>query len=114
MAGTLYQDKAKSNLAALKELHIIPQDSFLSRGDGLDGLVWMSYQRGASFDFITQPSYLRVVQRIQAAMSRLGLYSGPVEGLIGPTTVKAFRAYLARFDLQPGELLTEYSLAEIE
>ncbi|MBZ9757014.1 hypothetical protein LB524_17135 [Mesorhizobium sp. ESP6-5] len=114
VAGTLYQDKAKSNLAALKELRIIPQDSFLSRGDGLDGLVWMSYQRGASFDFITQPTYLRVVQRIQAAMSRLGIYSGPVEGLIGPTTVKAFRAYLARFDLEPGELLTEYSLAEIE
>ncbi|MGX5799634.1 peptidoglycan-binding domain-containing protein [Bradyrhizobium sp. Arg314] len=114
VAGTLYQDKAKSNLAALKELHIIPQDSFLSRGDGFDGLVWMSYQRGASFDFITQPNYLRVVQRLQAAMTRLGLYSGPVDGLIGPTTVKAFRAYLARFDLQAGELLTDYSLTEIE
>lgn len=114
VAGTLYQDKAKSNLTTLKELYIIPQDSFLSRGDGLDGLVWMSYQRGASFDFATQPNYLRVVQRLQAAMSKLGLYSGPVDGLIGPTTVKAFRAYLARFDLQPGEVLTDYSLAEIE
>jgi hypothetical protein len=48
VAGTLYQNKAKANLIALKELHIIPQDSFLSRGDGLDGMVWMSYQRGAS------------------------------------------------------------------
>ncbi|RUX08103.1 peptidoglycan-binding protein, partial [Mesorhizobium sp. M8A.F.Ca.ET.059.01.1.1] len=114
VAGTLYQDKAKANLTALKELHIIPQDSFLSRGEGLDGLVWMSYQRGASFDFATQPNYLRVVQRLQAAMSKLGLYSGAVDGLIGPTTVKAFRAYLARFDLQPDELLTDYSLAEIE
>lgn len=114
VAGTLYQDKAKANLAALKELRIIPQDSFLSRGDGLDGLVWMSYQRGASFDFATQPTYLRVVQRLQAAMSKLGLYSGPVDGLIGPTTVKAFKAYLDLFDLQPGELLTDYSLAEIE
>ncbi|RUX48822.1 hypothetical protein EOA33_14435 [Mesorhizobium sp. M4A.F.Ca.ET.050.02.1.1] len=114
VAGTLYQDKAKANLAALKELHIIPQDSFLSRGDGLDGLVWMSYQRGASFDFATQPNYLRVVQRLQAAMSRLGLYSGPVDGLIGPTTVKAFRVYQSRFDLQTGDLLTEYSLTEIE
>ncbi|MBZ9759260.1 peptidoglycan-binding protein [Mesorhizobium sp. ESP6-5] len=114
VAGTLYQDKAKSNLATLKELHIIPRDSYLSRGDGLDGLVWMSYQRGGSFDFITQPNFLRVVQRLQAAMTRLGLYSGPVDGLIGPTTVKAFRAYLARFDLQAGELLTDYSLAEIE
>ncbi|MFD2051874.1 peptidoglycan-binding protein [Mesorhizobium calcicola] len=114
VAGTLYQDKAKANLTSLKELHIIPQDSFLSRGDGLDGLVWMSYQRGASFDFATQPNYLRVVQRLQAAMSKLGLYSGSVDGLIGPTTVKAFRAYLGRFDLQPGELLADYSLAEIE
>ncbi|TPJ22578.1 peptidoglycan-binding domain-containing protein [Mesorhizobium sp. B2-8-3] len=114
VAGTLYQDKAKANLIALKELHIIPQDSFLSRGEGLDGLVWMSYQQGASFDFATQPSYLRVVQTLQAAMSKLGLYSGAVDGLIGPTTVKAFRVYLSRFDLQPGELLTEYSLAEIE
>lgn len=114
VAGTLYQDKAKANLAALKGLHIIPQDSFLSRGDGLDGLVWMSYQRGASFDFATQPNYLRVVQRLQAAMTRLGLYAGPVDGLVGPTTVKAFRSYLARFDLPPGELLTDYSLAEIE
>lgn len=114
VAGTLYQDKAKANLNALKELRIIPQDSFLSRGEGLDGLVWMSYQRGASFDFATQPNYLRAVQRLQAAMSKLSLYSGPVDGLIGPTTVRAFRAYLARFDLQPGELLTDYSLAEIE
>lgn len=114
VAGTLYRDKAKANLTALKELHIIPQDSFLSRGEGLDGLVWMSYQRGASFDFATQPNYMRVVQRLQAATSKLGLYSGPVDGLIGPTTVKAFRAYLARFDLQPSELLTDYSLAEIE
>lgn len=114
VAGTLYQDKAKANLIALKELHIIPQDSFLSRGEGLDGLVWMSYQRGASFDFATQPNYLRVVQRLQAAMTKLGLYSGPVDGLIGPTTVRAFRAYLSRFDLQPGDLLTDYSLAEIE
>ncbi|CAN7760892.1 peptidoglycan-binding domain-containing protein [Mesorhizobium sp. LjNodule214] len=114
VAGTLYQDKAKANLTALKELHIIPQDSFLSRGDGLDGLIWMSYQRGASFDFATQPNYLRLVQRLQAAMSKLGLYSGPVDGLIGPTTVKAFRSYLARFDLQPGAVLTDYSLAEIE
>ncbi|ESY55559.1 MULTISPECIES: peptidoglycan-binding protein [unclassified Mesorhizobium] len=114
VAGTLYQDKAKANLAALKELRIIPHDSFLSRGDGLDGLVWMSYERGASFDFATQPNYLRVVQRLQAAMSKLGLYSGPVDGLIGPTTVKAFRAYLSRFDVQPGELLTDYSLTEME
>lgn len=114
VAGTLYQDKAKANLTALKELHIIPQDSFLSRGEGLDGLVWMSYQKGASFDFATQPNYLRVVERLQAAMSKLGLYSGTIDGLIGPTTVKAFRAYLARFDLQPDELLTDYSLAEIE
>jgi hypothetical protein len=77
-------------------------------------MVWMSYQRGASFDFVTQPNYLKAVQRLQAAMSRLGLYTGPVDGLIGPTTVKSFRSYLARFDLPPGELLTDYSLAQIE
>ncbi|UCI31779.1 peptidoglycan-binding domain-containing protein [Mesorhizobium sp. B4-1-4] len=114
VAGTLFRDKAKANLAALKALHIIPQDSFLSRGEGLDGLVWMSYDRGASFDFATQPNYLRAVQRLQAAMTRLGLYAGPVDGLIGPTTVKSFRSYLARFDLPPGDLLTDYTLAEIE
>lgn len=114
VAGTLFENKAKANLIALKELHIIPQDAFLSRGDGLDGMVWMSYQRGASFDFATQPNYLKVVQRLQAAMSKLGVYAGPVDGLIGPTTVKAFRSYLARFDLPPGELLTDYSLAQIE
>ncbi|RXT36115.1 hypothetical protein B5V01_30405 [Mesorhizobium erdmanii] len=114
VAGTLFQDKAKANLTALKELRIIPQDSFLSRGDGLDGLVWMSYQQGASFDFATQPNYLRVVQRLQAAMARLGLYDGPVDGLIGPSTVKSFRSYQARFDLPSGELLTDYGLAEIE
>ncbi|BCH05352.1 hypothetical protein MesoLj131b_73510 (plasmid) [Mesorhizobium sp. 131-2-5] len=114
VAGTLFEDKAKSNLTTLKELHIIPQDSFLSRGDGLDGMVWLSYQRGASFDFVTQPNYLKAVQRLQAAMSRLGLYPGPVDGLIGPTTVRSFKSYIARFDLPPGDLLTDYSLTEIE
>ncbi|ESY86403.1 hypothetical protein X739_11870 [Mesorhizobium sp. LNHC220B00] len=114
VAGTLFEDKAKSNLTTLKELHIIPQDSFLSRGDSLDGMVWLSYQRGASFDFATQPNYLKTVQRLQAAMSRLGLYPGPVDGLIGPTTVRSFKSYIARFDLPPGDLLTDYNLAEIE
>ncbi|MER9313518.1 hypothetical protein NKI51_30390 [Mesorhizobium australicum] len=114
IAGTLNIDKAKPNLKTLKGLHIIPQDSFLSRGDSLDRIVWMSFQRGDSLDFMMQPAYRQVVQRIQAAMTRLSLYSGPIDGLIGPSTVSSFSTYMANFGVPAGDLLTEYSLAEIE
>jgi hypothetical protein len=114
IAGTLNIDKAKPNLKTLKSLHIIPQDSFLSRGDSLDRVVWMSFQRGDPLDFMMQPAYRQVVQRIQAAMTRLSLYSGPIDGLIGPSTVSAFSTYMANFGIPEGDLLTEYSLAQIE
>ncbi|MES0058375.1 hypothetical protein [Mesorhizobium sp. M0041] len=114
IAGTLNVDKAKPNLKTLKELHIIPQDAFLSRGESLDRVAWLSFQRGEPFDFMAQPAYLKVVQRIQAAMTRLSFYDGPIDGLIGPATVAAFKRYTANFGVPGGDQLTEYSLAEIE
>lgn len=114
IAGTLNIDKAKSNLKTLKALHVIPQDAFLSRGASLDRVVWLSFQRGESFDFMAQPAYLKVVQRLQAAMTRLSFYHGPIDGLIGPATVTSFKTYTANFGVPVGDLLTEYSLAEIE
>ncbi|MER9602785.1 hypothetical protein [Mesorhizobium sp. M0243] len=114
IAGTLNVDKAKPNLKTLKELHIIPQDAFLSRGESLDRVAWLSFQRGEPFDFMAQPAYLKVVQRLQAAMTRLSFYNGPIDGLIGPSTVAAFKTYTANFGLPAGDQLTEYNLAEIE
>jgi hypothetical protein len=114
IAGTLNIDKAKSNLKTLKALHIIPQDAFLSRGESLDRVAWLSFQRGESFDFMAQPAYLNVVQRLQAAMTRLSFYNGPIDGLIGPSTVTSFKTYTANFGVPAGDLLTEYTLSEIE
>ncbi|ESX09973.1 hypothetical protein X768_16655 [Mesorhizobium sp. LSJC265A00] len=114
IAGTLNVDKAKPNLKTLKELHIIPQDAFLSRGESLDRVAWLSFQRGEPFDFMAQPAYLKVVQRLQAAMTRLSFYNGPIDGLIGPSTVAAFKNYTANFGVPSGDQLTEYNLAEIE
>lgn len=114
IAGTLNIDKAKPNLKTLKELHIIPQDAFLSRGESLDRVAWLSFQRGESLDFMEQPAYLKLVQRLQAAMTRLSFYHGSIDGLIGPSTVSSFNNYTANFGVPAGDLLTEYSLAEIE
>ncbi|MER9836137.1 hypothetical protein NKJ28_14300 [Mesorhizobium sp. M0145] len=114
IAGTLNNDRARPNLRTLKELHIVPQDAFLSRGESLDRVAWHSFQRGDSLDFMMQQAYRQVVQRLQAAMTRLSLYDGPVDGLIGPSTVTSFKAYRANFGLPAGDLLTEYGLGEIE
>ncbi|RUW94413.1 hypothetical protein EOA19_03465, partial [Mesorhizobium sp. M7A.F.Ca.US.010.02.1.1] len=114
IAGTLNIDKAKPNLKTLKELHIIPQDAFLSRGESLDRVAWLSFQRGESLDFMEQTAYLKLVQRLQAAMTRLSFYHGSIDGLIGPSTVSSFNNYTANFGVPAGDLLTEYSLAEIE
>ncbi|WP_448954850.1 hypothetical protein [Labrys neptuniae] len=114
VAGTLNFDKAKPNLITLKDLHIIPQDSFLSRGDNLDRIVWLGFDRGTPLDFMSQSAYRSVVQRLQAAMTRLSLYSGPVDGLIGRTTVNAFNAYSAKFGMPNADIITMDALAQIE
>lgn len=114
IAGTLNADKAKPNLKTLKELLIIPQDSFLSRGDNFERVSWASFERGDSLDFMAQPAYRRVVQRIQAAMTRLSLYRGAIDGLIGPSTVDAFQSYVVDFGVPAGDLLTELTLSEME
>lgn len=114
VAGTLNFDKAKPNLATLKDLHIIPQDSFLSRGESLDRIVWLGFDRGTPLDFMSQPAYRGVVQRLQAAMTRLSLYRGSVDGLIGRTTVNAFNAYAAKFGRPSADIITMDALAEIE
>ncbi|MFC3219954.1 peptidoglycan-binding protein [Tianweitania populi] len=114
LAGTLKADKAKANLEALIGLRLIPDDAFLSKGDSLQNVVWHSYEPNSSLDLMNQQTYLSSVRRLQASMSRLSFYNGPVDGLIGPSTVTAFRRYLAAFGTPPGDLLTDVSLAEIE
>ncbi|MGJ4859507.1 peptidoglycan-binding protein [Labrys sp. La1] len=114
VAGTLNFDKAKPNLITLKDLHIIPQDSFLSHGENLDRIVWLGFDRGTPLDFMSQSAYRGVVQRLQAAMTRLSLYRGPVDGLIGRTTVNAFNAYAAKFGMPNTDVITMDALAQIE
>ena len=114
IAGTLNFDKAKSNLTTLRDLHIIPQISFLSRGDNFDRIVWLGFDRGTQLDFMTQPVYRGVVQRLQAAMTKLSLYSGPVDGLIGRTTVNAFNAYTAKYGIPNTDIISMDALADIE
>jgi len=114
VAGTLNFDKAKSNLMTLKDLHIIPQDSFLSRGESFDRILWLGFDRGSPLDFMTQPAYRGVVQRLQAAMTKLSFYNGPVDGLIGRTTVNAFKGYAARYGMPNADIISMDALAEIE
>ncbi|WP_416357388.1 hypothetical protein ACLNGM_04595 [Aureimonas phyllosphaerae] len=114
VAGTLNRDKAKPNLEARKAMHIIPQDSFLSDGQNLDRVVWNSFDGDGSLDLMTRPVYRQSIQRLQAALSRLGLYHGPVDGLIGPSTGVAFSAYVDRYGLPFGEVVDTYTLSSIE
>lgn len=114
VAGTLNRDKAKPNVEALKALHLIPEDSFLSDGQNLERVVWNSFGDGDSFDLMTRPAYRQSVQRLQAAFSRLGLYQGPVDGLIGPSTGEAFSAYVDRYGLPFGDVVDTYTLSSIE
>jgi hypothetical protein len=114
VAGTLNRDKAKPNVEALKALHLIPQDSFLSEGRNLEHVVWNSFDGGDSLDLMTKPVYRQSVQRLQTAFSRLGLYHGPVDGLVGPSTGDAFSAYVDRYGLPFGEMIDTYALSSIE
>lgn len=43
LAGTLNEDKAKPNVKTLKDLRLIPQDSFLSDGTNIEELLSHSY-----------------------------------------------------------------------
>ncbi|MBD8649461.1 hypothetical protein IFT66_00035 [Rhizobium sp. CFBP 13726] len=114
VTGTLFKDKAKPNLNTLKELRLVPRDAFLSNGEGFGSIVSHSYSAGTSTDLMTQTSLISSVRRLQIALTRLKLYSGLTDGLIGPGTVKAFTAYLAAFGPPPGDFLDEYALNIIE
>jgi hypothetical protein len=114
LAGTLFKDKAKPNLMTLKALRLIPMDAFLSSGEGFDQLVSHSYGTGNSTDLIAQTSLITSVRRLQLALTRLKLYTGLTDGLMGPGTVKAFEAYTAAFGSPPGDYLDEYGFNIIE
>jgi beta-phosphoglucomutase-like phosphatase (HAD superfamily) len=114
LAGTLFKDKAKPNLRTLKELRLIPDDAFLSNGEGFDQLISHTYGAGSSTDLMTQASLVNSVRRLQMAMTRVKLYSGTADGLMGPGTVKAFTAYTSAFGVPPGDYLDAYAFGIIE
>jgi peptidoglycan hydrolase-like protein with peptidoglycan-binding domain len=114
MAGTLFKDKAKPNLRTLKELRLIPNDAFLSNGEGFNELISHSYTAGSSTDLMTQAPLINSVKRLQMAMARVKLYSGTADGLMGPGTVKAFAAYTSAFGGPPGDYLDAYAIEMIE
>ncbi|WP_062208576.1 peptidoglycan-binding domain-containing protein [Aureimonas sp. AU12] len=113
-AGTLARDKAKANLKALKELRLIPEDSFLSGGENLDRVVWHSLDGPSALDLMARPAYRQSVRRLQAAFSRLGVYEGPVDGLIGPSTGKAFERFAEQFGAPSFEVFDADALAAVE
>ena len=114
LAGTLFKDKAKPNLMTLKALRLIPMDAFLSSGEGFDQLISHSYGSSNSTDLIGQSSLITSVRRLQLALTRLKLYTGLTDGLMGPGTVKAFEAYTAAFGSPPGDYIDEYGFNMIE
>ncbi len=114
LAGTLAKDRAKINLETLKAIRLIPQDSFLSDGRNLERVVWHSFPENSSLDLMTRPAYRQSVRRLQASFHRLGLYDGPVDGLIGVSTADAFARFETRFGTPGGERLDDYALARIE
>ncbi|MCM2435851.1 hypothetical protein [Agrobacterium rosae] len=114
VTGTLFKDKAKPNLQTLRDLRLVPQDAFLSTGEGFGSILFHSYTAGTSTDLMTQTTLVSSVRRLQMALTRLKLYSGSTDGLVGPGTVKAFAAYTAAFGEPPGEYLDDYALNMIE
>ncbi|MEJ8308277.1 hypothetical protein [Agrobacterium larrymoorei] len=114
VTGTLFKEKAKPNLQTLKDLKLIPQDAFLSTGEGFGPILFHNYSAGTSTDLMTQTTLIASVRRLQIALTRLKLYSGSTDGLIGPGTVRAFGAYSVAFGAPPGDFLDEYALNVIE
>lgn len=112
VAGTLNRDRSKINIATLKELRFIPADSFLSDGANLDTVVWSAFEANASTNIMTQPVLRRSVGTLQRAMAALNLYRGPVDGLVGISTVDAFDAYRAKYGVV-AEVLDRYALSSL-
>lgn len=114
VTGTLFKDKAKPNLQTLKDLRLVPQDAFLSAGEGFGSILFHSYTAGTSTDVMTQSTLVSSVRRLQIALTRLKFYTGSTDGLVGPGTVKAFAAYTAAFGVPTGDYLDDYALNLIE
>lgn len=55
-----------------------------------------------------------VVEKVQAALKGLNLYVGEVDGLKGPGTEKAVRAYQEKFGLQPTGVIDQQLLDQLE
>lgn len=113
VAGFLGQAKAKANGEALKAIRLIPQDSFITTGDRFQRVVWNSGS-GLDTEIVQRQAVRRSVSRLQSALARLGLYSGAVDGNVGPATSEAFDTFVQRFAPQVWEGLDEGALASIE
>lgn len=61
-----------------------------------------------------RPAFRRSVSRLQQALLKIGLYSGNVDGSIGPSTSGAFQSFVNQFAPQAWDSLDEYNLAAIE
>lgn len=113
VAGFLGHAKAKANTEALKAIRLIPQDSFLTTGERFRVVVWNSGS-GLNTEIVQRQAVRRSVSRLQSALARLGLYSGAVDGAVGPATSEAFDTFVQRFAPQVWEGLDEGALASIE
>ena len=113
VAGHLADEKANANLAALKSLRIIPDDSFFVDGDRLRQTVWRSNESGDESEIVRRKTFRSFIIRLQSALSMEGLYTGEVDGAIGPQTSKAFVSYLDSRSVHV-DRLNSAALSEIE
>ena len=96
LAGELDMPKGEVNLANLRDVRLIPGDSYLSTGERFGPVLWSGYAPGADHDVMDQFAVQLTVRRIQGALAALGLYEDAVDGLLGRGTVAAWRRYERR------------------
>ena len=116
LAGELDMPKGDANLDNLKGMRLIPQDSYLSTGGKFGPVVWSGYPSAGSIDVMDQRAVQRTVTRLQNALAALGLYSDPVDGLLGRNTVRAWAAYETRAGrtIRGEGFMTEEDIARVE
>ena len=92
---------------------------FLTGADELTGLYSAEGDTGVVryYRLVPAPSHDALHpydrRRIQEALQRRGLYTGPIDGLFGPATERAIRAYQRSIDAEPTGILTRHQTIEM-
>jgi len=114
VASFLDMAKAKENREALAAIRMVPADSFLTDGQSFRRVVWQSHDRTDFVELVHEPTVRQAVSRLQTALARLQLYSGAIDGAVGPGTAAAFKAYVSGYGPIDAEVLDDATLRAIE